>query len=90
MEENNTQLKETFILRFRARVTDFKCPACGLKSFSVEGPFSKTIQNTPGAFVVGGPAIPTMGLVCKNCGYISEFALGLLGLLNTEKDKDEK
>jgi hypothetical protein len=31
--------------------------------------------------VIGGPAIPTVAVVCDNCGAIYQYAVGTLGLL---------
>jgi len=30
---------------------------------------------------IGGPGIPTAAAICKTCGFIAEYALGILGLL---------
>jgi hypothetical protein len=32
-------------------------------------------------FNVGGPAIPSVAVVCNNCGAIYQYAAGTLGLL---------
>jgi hypothetical protein len=32
-------------------------------------------------FVIGGPAIPTVAIVCNHCGAIYQYAAGTLGLL---------
>lgn len=90
MEDKIKQLKDKFISEFTRKGTNYKCPVCGQNQFNVEGPFSKGIQSNPGTFVLGGPSVPTMGVICKNCGYIAEFALGVLGLLEEMKKEDKK
>jgi len=40
---------------------------------------------------LGGPAVPAMSLICLNCGFISQHALGILGLLlESEAPSDKK
>ena len=41
---------------------------------------------------IGGPSIPSIITACSRCGYLSQHALGVLGLLpnKTEKKKDNK
>jgi predicted nucleic-acid-binding Zn-ribbon protein len=63
------------------------CPMCGNTSFSLaDGYLSNTIQGTVGlGFVIGGPSIPTVAIICKNCGFTSQHALGALGLLQNKE-----
>lgn len=34
----------------------------------------------------GGASIPCVATVCNNCGYLAQYAMGLLGLLKQNKD----
>lgn len=63
------------------------CPMCGNEHFTVvEGYFTNTIQGQPsGTFVIGGPSIPTAVIICGRCGFLSQHALGALGLLSKEE-----
>ena len=63
------------------------CPMCGNKNFILaDGYFTNTIQSNPKAgFILGGPSIPTIAIICSNCGFTSQHALGALGLLDLLK-----
>ena len=66
------------------------CPRCGNTYFSLlHGFVSLPVQNpTAENAVNGGPAIPCVVTVCNNCGFLSNHALGVLGLLaNQEVEK---
>jgi ribosomal protein S27AE len=61
------------------------CPMCSNKSFTlVEGYFNNTIQTNFTNVLIGGTSIPSAVLVCSNCGFMSQHALGVLGLLPKE------
>lgn len=61
------------------------CPMCGNQHFVVaDGYFVNTIQNSLRGITLGGPNIPTISIICSNCGFVSQHALGVLGLLNDE------
>lgn len=62
------------------------CPRCGQSQFTVlDGYFNHPIQGElSGNLVIGGPSIPVAVVVCNNCGFLSEHALGALGLLPKE------
>ncbi len=56
------------------------CPRCAYLQFDLVGEAVIPLQQVPGAYSIGGPAIPTAVVACKNCGFISQHALGpLLG-----------
>ena len=67
-----------------------QCPMCSNNNFILaEGYFNQTMQgNFHGGLILGGPSIPSVAIVCTNCGFISHHALGALGLLqNSEGGK---
>jgi hypothetical protein len=59
------------------------CPRCSNSQFMLlPGYFNQTIQpELAGGLVIGGPSLPTVVLICSRCGYLSQHALGVLGLL---------
>lgn len=66
------------------------CPMCLNNNFILaDGYFNLTIQaNLHAGLIIGGPSIPTVAIICTNCGSVSHHALGALGLLqNTEGGK---
>jgi len=58
------------------------CPRCGQSSFVLaDGYVNEFLQSGFGGIVFGGPTVPSVVVVCNNCGFMSQHALGPLGLL---------
>lgn len=59
------------------------CPRCGNQNFTlIDGYFNQPIQKQlSNSLVIGGPSIPSVGVVCNKCGFISHHAVGVLGLM---------
>jgi len=82
--------KERIINILRKRKLLSKCPMCANRSFTIaDGYFKHSIDAKLKGFVLGGPSIPSIGLVCNNCGFISQHALGVLGLLSKNKSNSK-
>lgn len=65
------------------------CPRCGNNNFTLlDGFFNQPIQAEFGGMVLGGPSIPSVVVVCTRCGFLSQHALGVLGMLPKE-ERDE-
>lgn len=85
MVEYSQDFNEKFINELKKRNATLPCPRCGKTDFSIVGGFfMRPIQNKLQGIQIGGNALPTMAIVCTNCGYISEHALGVLNLLGEE------
>jgi ribosomal protein S27AE len=56
------------------------CPRCANMQFDLIGEAVIPLQETPGVYSIGGPGIPVAVVACRRCGFISEHALGSLGL----------
>lgn len=70
------------------RIPDLACPMCRKKNFIItDGYFNSSINANLQEMVLGGPSIPSIGIICANCGFISQHALGILGLLNQNEVK---
>lgn len=70
-----------------------RCPMCGGSRFQlVNGFFLNGVQKDMNSFQVGGESIPTVAVVCVNCGFLSQHAIGVLDpeILGTDKDDDGK
>lgn len=61
------------------------CPRCRNSNFEFLGETFLGLQDQPGTLVIGGPSIPVALVACTNCGFISQHALGALGLLKGAK-----
>jgi predicted RNA-binding Zn-ribbon protein involved in translation (DUF1610 family) len=58
------------------------CPRCGKEEFTVANAyFNQPLQDSIATINLGGPTIPCAVVICENCGFISQHALGYLGLL---------
>lgn len=58
------------------------CPMCGNNNFTViDGYINNALQGDLHNFNLGGPSLPTCAIACERCGFISQHALGALGLL---------
>lgn len=71
------------------RKNELTCPMCQNKKFIMaDGYFNNGMQTDFGTFNLGGPSIPTIAIVCDNCGFVSQHALGVLGLLPKEEEEE--
>ena len=58
-----------------------KCPMCGEKGFSMADAYTqRLLQPTLGTYKLTGLNVPTIMTFCKHCGFVSEHALGALGV----------
>ena len=66
------------------------CPRCMKNDFILwEWYFNQSIQDNLNGIILWWPTIPSIWVICSNCWYISQHALGVLNLLpkNTENGK---
>jgi hypothetical protein len=73
-----------------------QCPRCDSNAWVlVDGFLHHSISNRSGSVVLGGPTIPTIAVICKNCGFISQHSAIILGIepfssaLSASKDAHE-
>ena len=91
MISNDEKQKIVVELNNRINSGDIKCPMCGNKHFIIaDGYFNSTMQDDLKNFVLGGPSIPSIAIVCNKCGFISSHALGILGLLPPNTGDNQK
>ncbi len=58
------------------------CPRCGADDFVVtDGYAVQSLQRNKRGITIGENGFLAVGLVCMNCGYVSNHALGVLGLI---------
>jgi hypothetical protein len=60
------------------------CPRCGHLHFGVVAETSIPVSSEPALITVGGPVVPTVIVACNNCGFVTQHALGALGLVTEE------
>jgi hypothetical protein len=85
--------REEIVTALKARGVKLPCPRCDNESFTLlEGYFVQPIQTETKDIFVGGPTltVPSVVSVCNQCGFISQHALGALGVqLKETKEKSE-
>ena len=63
------------------------CPMCGHNKFTIaDGYFTPILQKDLTSYKLGGASIPSIIIICTNCGFMSQHALGVLGLLPKKED----
>jgi ribosomal protein L37E len=91
MAEIPKEERDRIISALEQRGATRPCPRCGNNSFElVSGYFNHFIQTNLGGVSIGGPSIPTAVIVCNNCGWLSEHALGALKLLPEPEVKNKE
>lgn len=91
MENNlSKEKKEELIGKLSDKGVKGVCPMCGNDHFVVaDAYFNNPLQNSLFAINIGGPSIPTIPIICSNCGFVSQHALGVLELLLKEEEKKD-
>ena len=80
--------KKRIIAALNAKGAVSPCPRCGKQNFVMaDGYFNRAMQDNFSSITLGGPSIPTLAVVCSNCGWVAEHALGVLGLLPERKSE---
>ena len=94
MDTNFEIKKEEIIAKIKEKAKNLSCPICENKNMVLGGGFfAQDLQKDLSSRTMGGQNIPTIPVICSNCGFIREFALGVLGFLpkpaNEEKNAEK-
>lgn len=85
------ETKRQIINALSKRVESFVCPMCHQSKYSfVDGYTVDAVQEDYKNIQLGGRLIPSVMLVCNNCGHIDRFSLGVLGLIDQSEQQQEK
>lgn len=75
------EVKAEILVKFNT-LTGGVCPMGGHRNWLVvDGYSSIALQQDLKNQVIGGPNVPAATLVCNQCGFIVQIALGRIGLL---------
>lgn len=86
----NEEKKKQIINVLNQRVGGFVCPICHQARYTfVDGYTVDPVQEDYKGIQLGGRMIPSVMLVCGNCGHIDRFSLGVLGLMEKEGLSEE-
>lgn len=78
--------KRQIVKALSQRVNSIVCPICHQSKYSfVDGYTIDPVQDDYKAVQLGGKFIPSVMLVCNNCGHIDRFSLGVLDLMDKEE-----
>ena len=91
-EEKKREIVDLLQARLAKNGRALKCPMCGHNHFTAaDAYFLNMLVTDLKAVPFGGPAVPATSIICLNCGFISQHALGILGLLpESEVTSDKK
>ncbi len=91
MDTNFQNKKEEIIAKIKEKAKNLTCPICENKNMILgDGFFAHDLQGDLSSRTMGGQNIPTIPVICSNCGFTREFALGVLGFLPTKDDSETK
>lgn len=78
--------KITEAIKRKSGKTDFKCPVCTNNQFSLAGGFTTDflVDKVQGGLVLGGPVLPSVPIVCTNCGNTFFLNAKVLGVADVE------
>ena len=90
----NEEQRNKIIKALTQRVSDFVCPFCHQAKYTfIEAYSVEPVQNDYKGLQIGSKMLPSVMLVCGNCGHVDKFSLGVLGLMEGEskhpQDKDK-
>ena len=86
MQQIPEDRKKEIVKALEDRGAKLPCPRCGNQQFTLlDGYFNQSIQMELKGMVLGGPSIPSVVIACNKCGFLSQHALGALGLLPREE-----
>ena len=96
MQQLNDDEKQNIIEVLNKRGAKQPCPRCRNKNFAlIDGYFNQPIRTSIPVGITDiineGPFVSSVVVVCTRCGYLSQHALSVLGLLPAEEaqPKDE-
>lgn len=81
--------QKKLILRIlSSKIPQFQCPMCQSKVFAIlDGYMTNNLQEDYKNIVLPNKQIiPSVIIVCTNCGFMSQHSIGALGLLE-EREK---
>lgn len=59
------------------------CPMCSHDEFVLNDGYTPNVVQTKKTGVMLGATVPSIAIICKNCGFMSNHALGVLGILSS-------
>lgn len=83
--------KDKIAHALNTKIPSLRCPMCSRSAFTlITGYLTPTLSNHYKKIQVGGSIVPTVAIVCDNCGFISQHSVGVLGLMEAETSSSPK
>ena len=78
--------KSQIIAKILGKNPNIECTMCHHRHFALlDGYITENIQNNYKSIIVGGGTIlPLATIICENCGFIAQYSLGALGLMEDQ------
>lgn len=78
--------KSQIIAKILEKNPNIECSMCHHRHFTLlDGYITENIQNNYKSIIVGGGTIlPLATIICENCGCITQYSLGALGLIDEQ------
>lgn len=88
-DKTKNKIKKNLENKIKAKGRSLLCPICGNNGFILADGFgNETLQDSVATgLIIGGPAIPTVIVICNNCGHMMKFSAGVLELIPKEKEE---
>lgn len=78
------QRSEKIIQALNSKGVTKPCPRCGHLHFNVVAETTIPINSDPAVLSAETEVVPIVMIACSNCGFLTQHALGALGLVPTE------
>lgn len=86
MEKLSKKAKEEIIAALKERGATRPCPRCGNDQFTlIDGYVNQVLQKELKRIVISGESVPSVVVACNRCGFMSQHAIGVLGVLPKEE-----
>ena len=86
----NEEMKIKIAKALSERIDSLSCPICHQSKYTLlDGYIVNPLQSRIDNMQLGGRLIPSIMLVCNNCGHLDKFSLGVLGLMKDKRNEVE-
>jgi len=82
----DTSVRDKIIEHLKGKWKDAKCPMCNEAIWEVVSTIYSPPQFAKGGVVLGGEVIPTVPVVCTNCGFTAWVNAMVAGILDQKED----
>lgn len=73
--------KQKIVAKLMEKIGPYKCPMCHGGPFTIaDGYLANILQDNVNSIQLGGSFLPSVALVCTNCGFTSLHNLKVLGI----------